>query len=302
MDVLNKRSNRKFIIAGVVCCLVTLTLLTLMTRLGGTCQIHHSPVPPYLDKTAQIKHPRKMDENKIEVDELLQKIRVISDKIRQLEHKIEPSDQELDASNTTNWNNNWDKMENINRTVLYKTHITLVVGGESKGGQITPKGLRQMSQTAVAIRDIYQQRTVRIIHAEDHSSKRSAIEISRVTHGVISQDSLLDGGYPGTPDPVVNETALPLMDIRGYVEFRDSARLEAGFRRFIHHGEKMEYGTVLVAPEVVVKYFILRSLQLPVSMWQRLSLETGSISTIRVEVHHGVLVSAIGSIGHLTKE
>jgi len=109
----------------------------------------------------------------------------------------------------------------------------------------------------------------------------------------------------GAPcEPVPNVIA-GLWDPEPNQFFEEGARIEAGFRKYIHRAEPSQKNNsidVLVCHGNVIRYFVCRALQLPPEAWLRFSVHNASITTITVAPTGRVSVIGLGESGHLTPE
>ena len=105
----------------------------------------------------------------------------------------------------------------------------------------------------------------------------------------------------GAPcEPVPNVLA-GVWDPEPHLFFEEGARIEAGFRKYIHRADPSQQNNsidVLVCHGNVIRYFVCRALQLPPEAWLRFGLHNGSITTITVQPNGRVSVSGLGESGH----
>ncbi len=83
---------------------------------------------------------------------------------------------------------------------------------------------------------------------------------------------------------------------------KDNLRVEAGFINHFHRADKDEtddYTTVLVCHGNVIRYFILRVLQLLPERWLSTAVYNCSISTINIFDSGKVSVRGVGDVGFL---
>lgn len=82
----------------------------------------------------------------------------------------------------------------------------------------------------------------------------------------------------------------------------DGSRIEAGFRKHVHRAppeqEKDSY-EVYVCHANVIRYFVMRALQLPPEAWLRLSLHNASLTFITIRPSGRVSVRGVGDSGHI---
>lgn len=87
--------------------------------------------------------------------------------------------------------------------------------------------------------------------------------------------------------------------------FEEGARIEAGFRKYIHRADpeqKHDSVEVLVCHGNVIRYFVTRALQLPPEAWLRFSVHNGSITVLTISPTGRVAVTALGEAGHFPVE
>jgi len=84
--------------------------------------------------------------------------------------------------------------------------------------------------------------------------------------------------------------------------WEESARIEAGFRKFIHRAEQEQDDLsheVVVCHANVIRYFACRALQLPPEAWLRISLRHGSITHLVVSPKGSVSLRTLGDSGYM---
>jgi len=83
---------------------------------------------------------------------------------------------------------------------------------------------------------------------------------------------------------------------------KEGLRVEAGFMNHIHRpdtNQEDSYTTILVCHGNVIRYFVLRALQLPPEAWLRLAVYNCSITIITVDDETGsVSLRGLGDVGH----
>lgn len=83
---------------------------------------------------------------------------------------------------------------------------------------------------------------------------------------------------------------------------KEGFRVEAAFQNHIHRPDSDEedsYTTVLVCHGNVIRYLILRALQLPPEAWLRMAVFNASISVLTVDDATGsVSLRGLGDVGH----
>ena len=86
---------------------------------------------------------------------------------------------------------------------------------------------------------------------------------------------------------------------------KDNARIEAAFMNYVHRANETEedsYSTVLVCHGNVIRYFVLRALQLPADAWLRTSVANGSITILTIKPSGDASLQCFGDSGFLAPE
>ena len=142
----------------------------------------------------------------------------------------------------------------------------------------------------------------RIVYS-DVTRAKETFEIIRKQLGPeipVEESQLLREGAPIPPDPP-HSTWLPSAS----QFFQEGARIEAGFRAFFHRSDpdddKVEY-ELLVCHGNVIRYCVLRALQLPPEAWLRLSHANCGITIVRISGSGSVSLEAFGDVGHLPSD
>ena len=137
-------------------------------------------------------------------------------------------------------------------------------------------------------------RVRRITHSTMARAAETAALVSQALPGVPLQPcALLREGAPARPEP---DTWRPKeRDV-----WVDGARIEAAFREHIHRSEGGEGPDVevIVCHGNVIRYCVLRALQLPPEAWLRLGLVNGSITKVVCRPDGHVSVHCVGDAGH----
>lgn len=206
------------------------------------------------------------------------------------------------------WDPNWDHRE-LDANGLPRTdesgrvrHILLVQHGQGDA-EATGRRVREMTRGAG--------RRVRCVHSAPGTTTKSFADT-------------IASGLPRSEDPQLEE-GVPAQSIPGppqhsAVVYRDGSRLEAAFRRYfkrslprdetdldthddsfrIDDDECTDEYDVVVCDANVVRYFFLRSLQLPPEAWLRLATSDCSITHITISQNGLVSAQSLGETAHLT--
>ena len=160
---------------------------------------------------------------------------------------------------------------------------------------LTPLGREQALQTGRRLAALLGDVRVRsITHSTMTRAAETAALVSQSFPGVpLAPCALLREGAPARPEP---DTWRPKeRDV-----WVDGARIEAAFRAHVHRSEGGEGPDVeiVVCHGNVIRYCVLRALQLPPEAWLRLGLVNGSITKVVCRPDGHVSVHCVGDAGH----
>lgn len=116
----------------------------------------------------------------------------------------------------------------------------------------------------------------------------------------LTSSDLLTEGAPIQPDPPSKHWKPEL-----YQFYRDGARIEAAFRKFIHRAppeQKEDSYELIVCHANVIRYFVMRSLQLNPEAWLRLSLDHASITWLSVFPNGRVALRCYSNSGYMPSD
>lgn len=202
------------------------------------------------------------------------------------------------------WDSKWDKVERLGkegciRNVLLVRHGQYVLAEKAEEKVLTPLGERQAVKTGQRIDSM---------KVELKSVKSSTMVRARQTAELICANveqcpaieytDLLCEGKPSPIDPPSSS-----YDPKPEVLFRDSSRIEAAFRNTMYRDvsttDKKETFELIVCHGNVIRYMLLRSLQLDPTAWLRFSIQNCGITWIRIRPNGNVSVRTVGDVGHL---
>ncbi|KAH8269526.1 hypothetical protein KR018_005822 [Drosophila ironensis] len=183
-------------------------------------------------------------------------------------------------------------------------HIILVRHGEytkgANGSHLTELGRRQAERTGQRLREM----GVTWDHVVASTMPR-ALETAMIILKELNFDplkmkrcSLLPEGTPYPGDPAPKESSRSLE--QAYQ--RDGPRIEAAFRRYFFRatpGQEHDSHLLIVGHANVIRYLILRALQLPPAAWTRLNLNHGSITWMTVWPTGYVTLRCLGDSGFI---
>lgn len=125
---------------------------------------------------------------------------------------------------------------------------------------------------------------------------RQVFDHAEVDYDFSGQSDLLREGPPYPTEPPLSKWT------HKHAYWEESARIESGFRTFIHRAEptqEHESNEVIVCHANVIRYFLCRVLQIPPEAWLRFSLRHGSITWIRISPNGTVSVRSVGDAGYM---
>lgn len=171
---------------------------------------------------------------------------------------------------------------------------------------LTSKGRVQASETGRRIQQMIDARLLPPIGFVYYSTMARASETSKIileelkepppTHKV-SACSMLREGAVCRPDPAFQSWEPSDEDFE-----KDNLRVAAGFASHLHRPDAdkdASYTTLLVCHGNVIRYFLLRAMQVDPSGWSRLAVYNASITRIDIYSDGGISVKGVGEVGHL---
>lgn len=209
------------------------------------------------------------------------------------------------------WNTNWDFLEGNKkygdnprkyRLLVLVRHGQYEYADTDEERVLTPLGRQQAEKTGARLRKLLDSKkipmdNVRVVH----STMTRAIETADLMWPFLSgatkkSSDLLREGPPSEFYP-----AHPSYSPSPYSLWSNGCRIEAGFRDNFHRprsdtSEPMV--DVLVCHGNVIRYYILRALQLPPQAWLCFTLNHASLTTIRISNSGSVAILGIGDSGH----
>ncbi|BFG05639.1 serine/threonine-protein phosphatase Pgam5 mitochondrial [Drosophila madeirensis] len=209
------------------------------------------------------------------------------------------------------WNNDWDQGNPMAAQVSEgqkskaSRHIIMVRHGHYKksktsGEQLTDLGRQQAKWTGKRLREwniSWDQVVVSTMTRAQQTSEIILKELNFDSRSVIHTDELREGA-PYLADPPSKARRQKLEEsIR-----RDGPRIEAAFRRYFYRAppdQERESFLLIVCHSNVIRYVILRALQLPPEAWTRLSLNHGSITWLTVHPTGYVSLRFMGDSGFM---
>jgi serine/threonine-protein phosphatase PGAM5 len=224
------------------------------------------------------------------------------------------------------WNANWDLRGGADKDGRGKVvHSILLIrhgqyeqsfsapGDDSltkdKKRVLTSKGRLQAMQTGRRIQQMIDIGHLPAIEFVYYSTMARASETSKLiveqlkepppTHKV-SACSMLREGAVCQPDPPFQQWDPSIEDF-----IKENRRVDAGFAAHLHrpdHDKEASYTTLLVCHGNVIRYLLLRALQMDTAGWSRLAVYNASITRIDIYSDGRVSVKGVGEVGHLAPD
>lgn len=211
------------------------------------------------------------------------------------------------------WDRGWDMLENTNKSQVTR-HLILIRHGQYdvhfKGDPpLTALGEKQADLTGARLADILSDKQVKAIHCSTmiRAEGTAAIIAQHFPDTPLHKTALLREGVPAESIP-----SSPSWQPTARTIHRDSSRIEAAFRSFFHRHQGKEGSQsndkaknseyeIVVCHGNVIRYCVLRALQLPPQAWLRLAIWNCGITHIEIRPDGGVSMHALGDTGHLEK-
>lgn len=219
------------------------------------------------------------------------------------------SSSKVVKSNKEVWDKNWDKMESVNkseaqvvRTLLFIRHGDYFQSeGHELRGHLNPEGIKQAIYAGKRLKEMVNNglQIDKFVISTMPRAKESfeAIQQELNTEGIkIETSDIIREGYPCVPVPYKSRHARP-----EYVAFRDWPRFEAGFRSIFYRPGYQDKDTfeVYVCHANLIRYLVMRALQMPEQAWLRFSLKNASFTQLRVLSNGVVVLDFFGERGHV---
>jgi len=222
-------------------------------------------------------------------------------------HLMAESESEIpDLPASRKWDENWDRRAPTANTTIAKPtasrNIILIRHGQynldgttDAERYLTPLGIEQATLTGqrLALLSLPYTHIVR-------SRMTRAVQTAELIHASLPKVPLLD------MDGLLNEGGPVMPEPRGswhpeYHYSTDGARIEAAYRKYFHRADpdqKEDSYEIVVCHSNVIRYFLMRALQLPPEAWLRLTLRHGSTSWLVIHPNGRVHCREIGESGH----
>jgi len=219
------------------------------------------------------------------------------------------------------WDDNWDLRdpEFLGSTEYPKAtrYLILIRHGQyhlehddDADRKLTELGRKQLQLTGHRLKEISCQLNMKYDKIFVSTMTR-ALESADIIAGLLPDvprelpgDALLREGSPYPPEPpnwdVVKSRERTAKKLQSY--FVDGPRIESAFRKYFHraaYDQKEDSTEIIVCHANVIRYFVMRALQLPPEAWLRISLRNGSITLLAISPRGKVSLRSLGDAGHM---
>jgi serine/threonine-protein phosphatase PGAM5 len=239
-------------------------------------------------------------------------------------------------SQPSEWNSNWDGLEGKKsnkskktRTLILVRHGQYEMAEDDKGRVLSELGKKQAANTGNRLASLLTQNSALFPPLENvvYSTMTRATETHDIILNELSSASLPNKiqlpSNGSQPCDLIREGAVcrPIPDTwrdptdKEFIE--DNARIEKAFQKYfyrnIHSSTQIENitkntnnnnnhdsrSTLFVCHGNVIRYFVMRALQLPPDAWLRTSVANASITVISIHPSGRVSLQCMGDTGHL---
>uniref|UniRef100_H2Y5Y9 Serine/threonine-protein phosphatase PGAM5, mitochondrial n=1 Tax=Ciona savignyi TaxID=51511 RepID=H2Y5Y9_CIOSA len=204
------------------------------------------------------------------------------------------------------WDSDWDKRDGENgkasRNIILIRHGQYnLAGNDDHERCLTELGKEQAIRTGMRLKELGLNKKIThfVVSTMTRAQETGDLIYKQLGNDAIPVENtdLIREGAPVEPDPPI-DTWNP----ERKTFFVDGARIETGFRSFIHRAnpeQEFDSTEVIVCHGNVIRYFVCRALQLPPEAWLRLSLRHCSITWLSIRPNGRVSVKCLGDSGHL---
>jgi len=197
----------------------------------------------------------------------------------------------------------------VTHQIILIRHGQYINASEDEGRKLTPLGKEQAALTGKRVAELVKSGVVYPIKHVYYSTMTRATETGQlIIPSLLDSENVLSS-CSFEPCSMIREGAAfpPVPPSRGWKPspasfFKDNSRIEAAFNSHVHRAESDEeknYSTVLVCHGNVIRYFVMRALQLPPSAWLRTAVFNSSITILEIGPTGNVSLRAFGDVGFL---
>ena len=237
-----------------------------------------------------------------------------------------PSKDQKNKGTSQKWNDNWDMLNNSKpksvRQIILVRHGQYNEYGESDDLRgLTDLGRKQAAATGERLKELQDGKIIYPINTVYYSTMRRATEsfeamlpsLPELPPHKYMPCSMIREGAVYRPDP-----PNPNWKVTDESFLRDGKRAEAAFVHYIHRAfdakddDKKDgevktkrsensgnHAELLVCHGNIIRFFVMRALQLPPEAWLRTAVFNASITVLTIYPSGKVSLTCFGDVGHL---
>jgi len=217
--------------------------------------------------------------------------------------QVEAKDYLLSPNIQHNFDLNWDKLKPRSgyRDIYLVRHGQYHVKEKKREDKLlTELGHKQAQATGEWFRSRGIKPTEFIISTMPRAKQTAENILTEmgdlVQENTIHRTEMIEEGAPPTA-PVPKRKYYESDDYKRYLH-ADGSRIEAGFRKYIHRGYASEQDenqvAIIVCHANVIRYFLMRLMQVDGEAWLRFGLNHGSVTHVRIFGNGDVRVYTMG--------
>lgn len=214
------------------------------------------------------------------------------------------------------WNNDWDGTADAKKGKAMRQYVFIRHGQYEQAGAgdpdidqvLTPLGRDQAARTGVRLKELIDSKVIYPIDKVYYSTMSRATEtfnqivpsLPPLAEHQMKSCSMIREGAVCRPIPETANWRVSEIDF-----LRDGKRVDAAFVNYIHRAEPEEdadNSTIMVCHGNVIRYFVMRALQLPPEAWLRTACWNASITVVEVYPSGKCSLRCFGDVGHLPAE
>lgn len=222
------------------------------------------------------------------------------------QHRVSPS-------SSVGWDDNWDmrsalKTKASHFIVLVRHGQYNTAGSQDAQHSLTDLGREQADRTGRRIRALLDGKVLPPVKYAYFSTMKRATETAEHVLLHLPADIAVEPCSMIREGAVCRPVPFPTTPWESATEEnfeKDGQRVLAAFLQHVHRAapaEESDYSTVLVCHGNVIRYLVMKSLQLPPEAWLRTAVFNSSVTLLEVRPNGRVSLRFMGDVGHLPPE
>lgn len=202
------------------------------------------------------------------------------------------------------WRSNWDGRADTGgakRVLVFVRHGQYVQADTDEGRVLTELGRQQAKETGQRLKQLVDAEIIPPIDCVYFST------MARATETAAALLESLDDTTKREPCALIREGAVcrPIPESQSWQptpdEFRtDNAQVEAAVATHMYRSQSPDARTTVFSCHGnVIRYMVMRLLQLPVCAWLRTAVYNGSITIVEIRPNGNVSLRCMGDVGHM---